>query len=94
MSNDAGEDTAYEALLAKVDQSDFGGAWRSVFLDDAIRHPLHVAKAGLDLSAAQAELHGAHSAGERLSRLRLATTALRTGHGRRTQRSERWLKAI
>ena len=49
-----GEDTAYEALLAKVDQSDFGGALRSVFLDDAIRHPLHVAKAGLDLSAGQA----------------------------------------
>src|SRR5580693_2563764 len=48
------EDTAYEALLAKVDQSDFSGAWRSVFLDDAIRHPLHFAKAGLDLSAGQA----------------------------------------
>jgi len=49
-----GEDTAYEALLAKVDQSDFGGAWRSVFLDDARRHPLHFAKAGLELSAGQA----------------------------------------
>ena len=54
MNNDAGEDTAYEALLAKVDQSDFGGAFRSVFLEDAIRHPLHFAKAGLDLSAGQA----------------------------------------
>ena len=49
-----GEDTAYEVLLAKVDQSDFGGALRSVFVDDAMRHPLHVAKAGLDLSAGQA----------------------------------------
>ena len=49
-----GEDTAYEALLAKVDQSDFGGALRSVFLDDTMRHPLHLAKAGLDLSAGQA----------------------------------------
>jgi polyhydroxyalkanoate synthase len=49
-----GEDTAYGALLAKVDQSDFGGALRSVFLDEAIRHPLHFAKAGLDLSAGQA----------------------------------------
>src|ERR1035437_5912740 len=48
-----GEGTAYEALLAKVDQSDFGGALRSVFLDDAVRHPLHFAKAGLDLSAGQ-----------------------------------------
>jgi polyhydroxyalkanoate synthase len=49
-----GEDTAYEALLAKVDQSDFGGALRSVFLDDAMRHPLRFAKAGLDLSTGQA----------------------------------------
>ena len=49
-----GEDTAYEALLAKLDQSDFGGALRSVFLDDTMRHPLHIAKAGLDLSAGQA----------------------------------------
>ena len=54
MSNDTGEDTAYGALLARVDQSDFGGAMRSVFLADALRHPLHFAKAGLDLSAAQA----------------------------------------
>jgi len=49
-------DTAYEALLAKVDQSDFGGALRSVFVDDAMRHPLHFAKAGLDLSMAQTAL--------------------------------------
>ena len=34
VSNAASEDSAYEALLAKVDQSDFGGAFRSVFLDD------------------------------------------------------------
>jgi polyhydroxyalkanoate synthase len=47
-------DTAYEALLAKLDQSDFGGAFRSVFLDDSIRHPLRFAKAGLDLSTGQA----------------------------------------
>ncbi len=51
-----GEDTAYEALLAKVDQSDFGGALRNVFLDDAMRHPLRFAKAGLDLSAGQAAI--------------------------------------
>ena len=54
MSDDTRGDTAYEALLAKVDQSDFGGAFRSVFLADAMRRPLHFAKAGLDLSAAQA----------------------------------------
>ena len=54
MSDDTRGDTAYEALLAKVDQSDFGGALRSVFLVDAMRRPLHFAKAGLDLSAAQA----------------------------------------
>ena len=47
-------DTAYEALLAKLDQSDFGGAFRSVFLDDSMRHPLRFAKAGLDLSTGQA----------------------------------------
>ena len=54
MSNDTTEDTAYETLLAKMDQSDFGGALRSVFLTDAVRRPLHFAKAGLDLSAGQA----------------------------------------
>jgi polyhydroxyalkanoate synthase len=54
VSNDTGEDTAYGALLASADQSDFGGALRSVFLADAVRHPLHFAKASLDLSAAQA----------------------------------------
>jgi polyhydroxyalkanoate synthase len=54
VSDDTRGDTAYEALLAKVDQSDFGGALRRVFLADAMRRPLHFAKAGLDLSAAQA----------------------------------------
>jgi len=74
-----GEDTAYEALLAKVDQSDFGGALRNVFLDDAMRHPLRFAKAGLDLSAGQAAIAAraasAHSAGETVTRLLRATTA-------------------
>src|SRR4029077_21227412 len=54
VSNAASEDTAYEALLAKGDQSDFGGALRSVFLDDEIRHPFHFVKAGLDLPVGQA----------------------------------------
>ncbi|HVC42141.1 MAG TPA: alpha/beta fold hydrolase [Candidatus Saccharimonadales bacterium] len=53
MSDETGEDSAYAALLAKVDQSDFGGALRSVFLADAMRRPLHFAKAGLELSAGQ-----------------------------------------
>jgi polyhydroxyalkanoate synthase subunit PhaC len=54
VSTDTGADTAYGALLARVDQSDFGGALRSVFVADAVRRPLHVAKASLDLSAGQA----------------------------------------
>jgi polyhydroxyalkanoate synthase subunit PhaC len=54
VSNDTNEDSAYGALLAKVDQSDFGGAFRSVFLADAVRRPFHVAKASMDLSAGQA----------------------------------------
>jgi polyhydroxyalkanoate synthase subunit PhaC len=54
VSNDTNEDTAYGALLARVDQSDFGGAFRSVFLADAVRRPFHVAKASMDLSAGQA----------------------------------------
>jgi len=54
VSNDTGADTAYGALLARVDQSDFGGALRSVFFADAVGRPLHVAKASLDLSAGQA----------------------------------------
>jgi polyhydroxyalkanoate synthase len=54
MSDNTSEDTAYGALLARVDQSDFGGALRSVFLADALRRPFHVAKASMDLSAGQA----------------------------------------
>jgi hypothetical protein len=73
-----GEDTAYEALLAKVDQSDFGGALRSVFLDDAVRHPLHFAKAGLDLSAGQTAVAA-----------RAARRALGRGTG-----DERWPRVI
>jgi polyhydroxyalkanoate synthase len=61
VNDEMSEDTAYEALLAKVDQSDFGGALRSVFLDDAMRHPLRFAKAGLDLSTGQAAV-GARAA--------------------------------
>jgi polyhydroxyalkanoate synthase subunit PhaC len=54
VSDNTGEDTAYGALLARVDQSDFGSAMRSVFLADPVRRPLHFAKASLDLSAGQA----------------------------------------
>jgi polyhydroxyalkanoate synthase len=54
VSNDTGADTAYGALLARVDQSDFGGALRSVFVADAARRPLHLAKASLDLWVGQA----------------------------------------
>jgi polyhydroxyalkanoate synthase subunit PhaC len=51
---DATEDAAYTALLSGVDQSDFTGALRAVFVNDARRRPLHYAKAAADLSVAQA----------------------------------------
>jgi polyhydroxyalkanoate synthase subunit PhaC len=51
---DATEDQAYTTLLASVDQSDFGGALRSVFVNDAMRRPLHYARAAADLSLQQA----------------------------------------
>jgi polyhydroxyalkanoate synthase len=48
------EDAAYTALLSSVDQSDFSGALRDVFLNDTLRHPLHFAAAACNLSVQQA----------------------------------------
>jgi polyhydroxyalkanoate synthase len=50
------EDAAYTALLSSVDQSDFSGALRDVFLTDTLRHPLHFAAAACHLSAQQAAI--------------------------------------
>jgi polyhydroxyalkanoate synthase subunit PhaC len=56
VSEPATEDAAYTALLSGIDQSDFSGALRDVFLSDAVRHPLHFAAAAWNLSAQQAEV--------------------------------------
>jgi polyhydroxyalkanoate synthase len=52
--DDATEDAAYTALLARVDPSDFSGALRDVVRSDAVRRPLHFARAVADLSMGQA----------------------------------------
>ena len=54
MIEDATEDAAYTALLSSVDPSDFSGALRDVCVSDAMRRPLHFAKAVADLSIEQA----------------------------------------